>query len=318
MSSDVTEKPKKRPKAHIIDTAHEMTMKLLEMDISRSRSNAGNQSNPKRKPIRKRSSDPPVGSPLLPQPNNVDMVSSLDDGDDDSMITIHRKGNVPQPSDYNFYIKHDLSSRTVTFAPLPPGNATTATSSALQHEGKGRVRTDYSLGENARYPSHMIERAASSDKAFRSVNELKALDFAFVKRSSLDERYSYAILACRSLEPHVDASNPPPGMLEECMIFVLSDAGSTMKLRKNQWVECVRLVSLAGLDSTCEGSNSSIIKYPKRVKPTKKISLNEGDWVPPNIIAFPPTTTTTTTNDDCTSDISAPSFHPESNVMCSF
>jgi len=236
------------------------------------------------------------------------MVLSLDDDDDDSMITIPCKVNVPQPSDDNVDIKHDLSSRTVTFAPLP-GNATSTTSSALQRKGKGRLRTDYSLGENARCPSHMIERAASPEKAFQSINKLKALDFAFVKRSSLDERYSYAILACRSLEPHVDASNPPPGMLEECMLFVLSDAGNTMKLRKNQWVECVRLVSLAGLDSTREGSNSSVSKHPKQFKPTKKISLDGGDWVPPNIISFPPTTTTT--NDDCISGISAPSFHPE-------
>lgn len=238
------------------------------------------------------------------------MVLSLDDGDGNSLVTVHRKGNVPQPSDDNFDIKHDLSSRTVTFAPMPR-NATAATSSALQHEGKGRVQTDYSLGENARCPSHMIEHGASPEKAFQSINKLKALDFAFVKRSSLDERYSYAILACRSLEPHVDASNPPPEMLEECMIFVLSDAGNTMKLRKNQWVECVRLVSLAGLDSTREGRNSTISKHPKQDKPTKKISLNGGDWVPPNIIAFPPTTTPTATNDDCISGISAPSFHPE-------
>ena len=95
---------------------------------------------------------------------------------------------------------------------------------------------DYTLGETARSPSHMIIDL-TSEKATSAVNSLSIHDLAFVKRS--DGRFTYAILAFRSNEK-VNNSNQS---LEECMTFVLSDFGCTKMIKKSQWTESVRLVS---------------------------------------------------------------------------
>ena len=105
-----------------------------------------------------------------------------------------------------------------------------------QHKG---FRRDYSLGETARFASHIINEQTN----IRAVNSLRKHDFAFVKRR--DGSYSYAILACRSFEPIKGAKNDHT---EECMTFVMNDTGSTKMIRQRHWSEFVCLISMEGLD----------------------------------------------------------------------
>ena len=147
--------------------------------------------------------------------------------------------------------------RAVRFAPLPTGKA-----ASLQHQGKGG-REDYVLGDKAKKLSHMLCNRGPG-QAFQLVRGLRCRDFAFVRTK--DGTFVYSILACRSLEPSKDA-NSSPEALEEWMIFVLSDAGETVKLKKEEWVENVRLVS-EEFDPPC--------------------SKESDQWVPPNIISFVP------------------------------
>jgi len=252
------------------------------------------------------------------------MATSLDDGDNDSIITIHHTDmdNGSQPSDDNEDTKPQISKKMVTFAslPLPPGKTATETNTNIantavtspkahpNYNGKG-FRRDYSLGKTARCPSHMInaECATAPEQALRSIDKLKALDFAFVKRSPSDEMYSYAILACRSLEPPcVNANRSPSGTtLEERMVFVMCDAGSTVNLRKNEWVENVKLVSMEGLAPGRKGSSSIKTKHANQdIKPLSNGGLGGGEWAPYNIISFFPG------SDDSISSISS-SFHIE-------
>ena len=95
-------------------------------------------------------------------------------------------------------------------------------------------RKDYSIGETIRSPCYMFTEPTAA------VSSLKKHNFAFVKRS--DGSYSYTILAYRSMEPIKGTKNT-----EECMTFVMSDAGHTKIVRKRNWSEFVRLVSMEGL-----------------------------------------------------------------------
>jgi hypothetical protein len=99
-----------------------------------------------------------------------------------------------------------------------------------------RFRKDYTLGETARSPSHMIIEL-TSEKATEAVNSLSIHEFAFIKRSN--GRYTYAVLAFRSNEEDNNSNHS----LEECMTFVLSDSGCTKMIKKRQWSEFVRLIS---------------------------------------------------------------------------
>lgn len=109
--------------------------------------------------------------------------------------------------------------------------------SQQKHRG---LRKDYSLGKRACSSSHMIIES-DHDVAFQSASSLKNHDFAFVKRS--DGQWTYAILAYRSFELVKNEE-----VVEECMMFVMSDAGSTKLIKKRQWGDYVRLVSMKGLE----------------------------------------------------------------------
>jgi len=78
---------------------------------------------------------------------------------------------------------------------------------------------DYELGEAIRSHSDMIAEAAE-------VNTLENGEFAFVRRSN--GSYSYAILFEHT---------------EDCMVFVIDDAGATKRISKKHWSNMVRLVS---------------------------------------------------------------------------
>lgn len=88
-------------------------------------------------------------------------------------------------------------------------------------------RDDYALGEAARSLSHMVA-VPTLQKANEAVSRLSTHDYAFVRRS--DGRFSYAILAFYSNDG-------------EEMSFVLSKAGRTKTIKRNQWGQSVRLVS---------------------------------------------------------------------------
>ena len=232
-----------------------------------------------------------AGSPLLPYANNAKMATSMNElslDDNDSTATMYR--NVIQSVDD---INLNPKVARVTFAPLPSGKA--AASAQLKgKKGKG-FRKDYSLGGTARCSSHMVVDC-TPEQAFQSINLLKNHDFAFVKRS--DGSYSYAILACRSLEPPIDRSKSPR-TLEECMVFAMCNAGSTVKLRKNRWIESIRLISMEGLDPL---RTRSSVKHQNQDDALG--NGRSGDWVPPNVISFFPP------SDDSISGLSSPSISP--------
>lgn len=187
---------------------------------------------------------------------------------------MHRKSK-SDGSLFDYVYPEPRRSVVVTFAPLPLGKAATGASPARRSRRGNGFRRDYSLGDIARCQSHMI--IETSEKALESIDTLKRLDFAFVKRA--DGSYCYSILACRTLEPPVDANNSTPSSLEEHMVFVVCGKGSRMKLRKNKWAEFVRLVSTEYLEPIRQRRN------------VLRLSSNThcGDWDPPNVISFPST-----------------------------
>jgi hypothetical protein len=99
-------------------------------------------------------------------------------------------------------------------------------------------RKDYSLGETARSPSHMIIEPISTGTT-HEVSSLSKHDHAFVKRS--DGSFSYAIVAYRCLKPFKSDGRNSVTM-EECIVFVVSSDGSTKLIRKSMG-DCVRLVA---------------------------------------------------------------------------
>lgn len=127
---------------------------------------------------------------------------------------------------------------SVTFAGLPP-SLSSAENKNTRHESYHGFRSDYSLGETIRTPSHMTIEP-TSEQAIRAVTSLKTHDFAFVKRS--DGSYSFAILAYRSTKPLKGAEDT--SATEECMNFVMSDNGATKTIRERHLSEFVRLVSM--------------------------------------------------------------------------
>ena len=133
--------------------------------------------------------------------------------------------------------KKSAERRRVSFAPSPSSSIEDDNQQSVEVEGEQQnmgFRKDYSLGETTRSRCHMIIEPTSV------VSSLKKHDFAFVKRS--DGSYSYAILACRLMEPIKGTNNT-----EECMTFVMSDVGATKIVRKSNWSEYIRLVSMKEL-----------------------------------------------------------------------
>jgi len=162
----------------------------------------------------------------------VRLISTNNGCKDNSTLPItqdkarHDHGSYDRTNDQDVEIHHEVEDH-------PSPNA--------QHPKKQNsflgFRQDYTLGEAARSPSHMIIEG-NSEKAMKAVNSLSIHDFAFVKRS--DGLFHYAILAFRSNEQGDSTSNQS---LEECMTFVLSDLGCTKMIKKSQWSEFVRLSS---------------------------------------------------------------------------
>lgn len=221
---------------------------------------------------RRRATDPQPP----PQPAQRRM-SSLSLDDDDSTATRYRTHNPLLAN--NCATAPSPRSTSVTFAPLPPApgrGSNKARAPPTRQRGRGN-RRDYSLGDILRCSSHMIGNYSTPEQAFQSINSLKNRDFAFVRE--FDGTFTYAILACRSLEPPLDAQNSLE-TLEECMVFVLCDKGSTIKLRKNEWVHTIRLVAMDGLDP----------RSRSRKVEDETSDKNDGEWSPPNIISFVPTT----------------------------
>ena len=131
---------------------------------------------------------------------------------------------------------------SITFAPLPLSSSIDEKQTIVeeQHEHENGFRGDYTIGETLRSSSHMsIE--ATSEQAIQAISSLDQHDFAFIKRS--DGSYSYAILACRSMEPIKGADNNDKAeSMEEYMAFMTSKAGATKMVRRRNWSKIVRLV----------------------------------------------------------------------------
>ena len=217
---------------------------------------------------------------------------------------IHFADEVEYNKDTGSNINKPRRRSSVSFAPLPPrlnrsaslpsclnemDNRKDDRRSAAHLKSKG-FRSDYSLGDTARKPSHMIMKS-SPELAYQAVNSLQKHDFAFIKRS--DGSYSYAILAFRSLEPKNPkkkrSSSPSDTIpLEEYMAFVIDGSGSVKMLKKRKWVEHIRLPSPSGLDRNLRTGAKR--KHGKTTLKQKK--KNEGtmeEWSPPSIISFVPT-----------------------------
>ena len=233
--------------------------------------------------------------------SNTQRNLSLNAGDDDedSTATVHRNISL---SLTNLHQATD-SPKQVRFAPLPPRRSPTSppASSSNNRRGTSKIKTkgfrrDYSLGDVARCSSHMIIES-TPEQAFQSINTLTNRDFVFIKRS--DGSFSYSIVACRTLEPSTkkndsidngaSLSDVSPRStsetLEECMIFVLNETGSTLKLWKHEWIQYVRLVSMEGLirhrrhprrRNSVPGDDGQRSRYNNR----------DPSWSPPNIISF--------------------------------
>lgn len=93
-------------------------------------------------------------------------------------------------------------------------------------------RRDYFLGDLAKCPSHMMAIPDNDPQgALHQVSQLKQHDFAFIKRA--DGSWTYAILAHRYVSKG-----------EECMMFVLTEEGSTKTIKKKQWANFVRIVAV--------------------------------------------------------------------------
>lgn len=146
----------------------------------------------------------------------------------------------PVPRSFSMLDTEDLGTRSV--APVPPlpfsqrRSETTARTTNQAPQGTQVVcisRTDYRLGELARSSSHMVIDL-NPTSASSKVSALKNYDFAFIKRT--DGSWTYAILAYRSYEND-------DGNQDECMMFVMNEAGSTKMIKKCHWAEYVRRVA---------------------------------------------------------------------------
>ena len=128
---------------------------------------------------------------------------------------------------------------SVTFAPLPLYSSIDEKQTTVErrHEHENGFRGDYTIGETIRSSIHMsIE--STSEQAIQAIGSLDEHDFAFIKRS--DGSYSYAILARRSMEPiKGDDINDKAKSMEECMTFVMSEAGAAKMVRRRNWSKSV-------------------------------------------------------------------------------
>ncbi len=198
----------------------------------------------------------------------------------------------------------DNKHASVSFAPLPPtpsyvkkrstsSSTTLSTTEQLKLRTKG-FRPDYSLGDIARSPSHMVHHSIP-EQSYESVNSLQIHDFAWVKRTN--GSYSYAILAFRSLEP---PSNPKSKsehdeeILDEYLGFVMCNEGSIKYLKKCMWSEYVRPVSMVGMDPILspsgreEGDQTGVKQQEHQMAIQTKIGkdANKKEWAPPSIISY--------------------------------
>jgi len=148
-------------------------------------------------------------------------------------------GGKPQEASFLSKTRKQLShAQGVTAHANPPSNSQHSKSIQQNQQQLDILgfRQDYTLGETARCPSHIVT-GLTSKKTTEAMNSLSIHDFAFVKRS--DGRFTYAILAFLSNEEDKISNQS----LEEFMIFVLSDSGRTKMIKKSQQSEFVRLVS---------------------------------------------------------------------------
>jgi len=123
-----------------------------------------------------------------------------------------------------------------------------ATFARVENQHEHGFRGDYTIGETLRSPSHM-SIGAISEQTIQANSSLDQHDFAFIKRS--DGSYTYAILAYRSMEPIKGANNVDKvESMEECMNFVMSEAGATKMVRRRNWSKLVRLVRTSSSSST--------------------------------------------------------------------
>ena len=100
-------------------------------------------------------------------------------------------------------------------------------------------RSDYTLGEYSRHPSHMIIPQTTA-----CIDTLGRYDFAFVKRSN--GTYSYSILAYRTNSTDTTSGSSSSDIHDEkgeCMAFVIDDIGSTKIISKKYWKKYIRLVA---------------------------------------------------------------------------
>ena len=152
-----------------------------------------------------------------------------------------------------------------------------------QHNG---FRIDYQLGETVRCTSHMMREQESS-----VIDSLNRYDFAFVKRS--DGSFSYAILAQRTLEPIKSSSENSESAnttdVEECMVFVMNQSGSTKMIRMRHWADKVRLPSSQQEDEEAIYESTENVLLCQEIAPK---SVQQGELVkklsllPPTVITF--------------------------------
>ncbi len=148
---------------------------------------------------------------------------------------------------------HSINTHRLASAPLD-GLTREEQDDILSQAKHHQHNPKYELGDTVRSSKDFLREGSITN-----VFKLRTHDFAFVKRS--DGRYTYAILANRSYQSR-DAMEKKTTLLpesypndsvenevvdddmEEVMLFVINQTGSTKLIRKKHWAKCIRCLQL--------------------------------------------------------------------------
>ncbi|KAL7466621.1 hypothetical protein ACHAXS_006919 [Conticribra weissflogii] len=131
----------------------------------------------------------------------------------------------------NFDCNETLSPRSVNSSSRP-----ILTKNKNERFGQKNKPLDYVLGEPARSPNDMIICSTAAE-SMESISNLKLHDFAFIRRSN--GQWTYAIVANRDDNFAGKAGDDD---VNEVMLFVIDEKGTTKRYWKRHWKSHIRRV----------------------------------------------------------------------------